>query len=91
MPRHCPCHHHHHKIQGGHLGDWAVAGSDGEGQLMATDLLVFIRLLISFQRQILDFGCANQKIDDVQLLDMYHNSVHIEAFLVGRYIRHAEK
>jgi hypothetical protein len=38
------------------LGDWAAAGGGGGGQLVAVDLLIFIRMLIFLTA---DFGCEN--------------------------------
>jgi hypothetical protein len=49
------------------LGDWEVAGGGGGGWLVAPDLLVLIRAEFFLTA---DFGCATQKIDGVQLLDM---------------------
>jgi hypothetical protein len=37
------------------LGDWKAAGGGGEGQLVAVDLLVFIRMLILLTAH---FGCG---------------------------------
>jgi hypothetical protein len=51
--------------QGQCLVDWTVAGSGGGEQLLAADLLVFIRMLFFLMA---DFGCATKKIGGVQLL-----------------------
>jgi hypothetical protein len=40
------------------LGEWAAARGSGGGQLVAVDLLVFIRMLIFFTA---DFGCVTKK------------------------------
>jgi hypothetical protein len=41
------------------LGDWAATCSSGGGQLVAMDLLVFIKVLTY---SMADFGCATQKL-----------------------------
>ncbi len=46
------------KRRGQCLGDWAVAGGSRGGWLVASDLLIFFRMLIFLMA---DFCCATQK------------------------------
>jgi hypothetical protein len=41
------------------LGEWAAASGDGGGWVVATDLLIFIRMLTFLTA---DFGCVTKKI-----------------------------
>jgi hypothetical protein len=59
------------------LVDWAGAGGDGRGWLVAADLLVLIRMLIFFTS---DFGCATKIFDGLQLMDICDSqSIHAVA------------